>query len=103
MDFDDESEEEVETDEGDLGIKYSSKKSAVWRLFVMTKRRNPKKKYLFARCRLCIKLAFPKSTFIGVLNTTNIRNCLIRKQKNEFIVEIASGQKVNAVNNVCVI
>ena len=102
MDFDDESEEEVGTNESDLKIKYNSKKSAVWSFFLKTKRRHPKKIYLFAMYRLCIKLAFSKRTFIGVLNTTNMRNHLIRKHKNEFVVDIASGQKVNAVNNICV-
>ena len=103
MDFDDESKEEVGIDEGELDIKYISKKSAAWRFFLKTKRRDPKKKCRFAMCRLCNKPAFPKRTFIGVLNTTNMRKPLIRKRKKEFVVDIVSGQKANAVNNVCMI
>jgi len=47
MDFDDESEEEVGTNESDLEIKYNSKKSAFWSFFLKTKRRHPTKTKMF--------------------------------------------------------
>ncbi len=48
----------------------------------------------FARCRLCIKPAFLRSVFIGVSDTTNMRNRLIRKHKNEYVVYVMTGKKV---------
>ena len=93
----------IEQMRSDLDIKHSSKKTAVWRIFLKTKRRHLQKTYFFAMCRLGIMPALSKRTFIGVLNTTNMRNHFIREHNNEIVVDIVSDQKVNVGNNVCVI
>jgi len=66
-------------------------RSPVWHFFKPTDQRSSKG-ILMAKCTLCIP---PKPvTMIGINNTTNMIQHLLRKHKQEYIVDIRTGQKV---------
>ena len=76
-----------------VGNVLSKKKSRspVWHFFKPTEQRS-KSGILLAKCTLCVP---PKPcTLIGVNNTTNMIQHLLRKHKEEYIVDVRSGQKV---------
>lgn len=76
-----------------VGTTLAKKKSRspVWHFFKPTDQRS-KSGILLAKCTLCVP---PKPlTLIGVNNTTNMIQHLLRKHKQEYIVDIRTGQKV---------
>jgi len=76
-----------------VGTALAKKKirSPVWHFFKPNEQRS-KSGNILAKCTLCVP---PKpTTLIGVNNTTNIIQHLLRKHKQEYIVDIRTGHKV---------
>jgi hypothetical protein len=75
---------------GTTSVKKKSR-SPVWHFFKPTDQVS-KSGIVLAKCNLCVP---PKTvTLIGVNNTTNMIQHLLRKHKEEYIVDIRTGQKV---------
>ena len=75
---------------GTTSVKKKSR-SPVWHFFKPTDQKS-KSGIVLAKCNLCVP---PKAvTLIGVNNTTNMIQHLLRKHKEEYIVDVRTGQKV---------
>ena len=69
-------------------------RSPVWHFFKPTDQVS-KSGIVLAKCNLCIP---PKAvTLIGINNTTNMIQHLLRKHKEEYIVDVRTGQKVTVI------
>ena len=66
-------------------------RSPVWHFFKPTEQRSSKG-FLLAKCTLCIPPKFV--ALIGINNTTNMIQHLLRKHKQDCIVDIRTRQKV---------